>query len=440
MIPLSMSASESIVIAPLGCFDLTLQPPGSKSLTNRAILLAALAEGPSALSGVLFADDTRVMLEAIRKLGFKLSVDEAAQTVQIEGMGGQIPVRSAELFLGNAGTAMRFLTATVCLGQGDYLLDGVARMRQRPIGQLVDPLNQLGAAIRYTHQSGYPPLHIAASGLQGGPITLKPTLSSQYISALLQAGPYMFNGIDLHFDGPITSLPYVLMTTRLMEIFGVRVTVINDGSGMIVMPGCYGGRDYTIEPDASNASYLLAAAAISPGSRCRIEGLGRYSLQGDVGFAAVLGRMGAGVCIEDDAITVHGPRELHGIDVDLNAMPDMVQTLAVVALFAQSPTVIRNVGNLRVKETDRLAALQNELTRLGAQVRIEGDDLHIAVESPGWLKPAAIDTYDDHRMAMAFAVAGLRAEGVRINDPACVNKTFPEYWKYLDRLRLAEVA
>jgi 3-phosphoshikimate 1-carboxyvinyltransferase len=427
--------SETLTIQPTRRFDVSLRLPGSKSLTNRALLLAALARGRSELSHVLFADDTTVMLHALQALGVTLGTEPQAGRVWIEGRGGAFGSPRADLFLGNAGTAMRFLTAAVCLGLGRYTLDGIPRMRQRPIGQLVDPLNQLGADITYLGEEGFPPLRVDGRGLKGGAITLKPTLSSQYVSALLQAGPYMFNGLDLHFDGPITSLPYVLMTVRMMGQFGVRVTVINDGSGMIVTPGGYAARRYEIEPDASNASYFLAAAAITPGSRVRIEGLGRGSMQGDVAFAGVLGQMGADVTIHDEAIVLTGPGLLHGIDVDLNAMPDMAQTLAVAALFADGPTVIRNVGNLRVKETDRLAALHNELTKLGASVRIDGDDLHVAMERPGDLRPAAIDTYDDHRMAMAFAVAGLRCHGVTIRDPSCVNKTFPEYWQYLEQLR-----
>jgi 3-phosphoshikimate 1-carboxyvinyltransferase len=433
--PTSTTPPESLAIHPVGRFDVKLRLPGSKSLTNRALLLAALAAGRSRLSHLLLADDTRVMLEALAKLGFTLRVEEAAGTVEIQGHGGRIPAAAADLFLGNSGTTTRFLTAAACLGRGTFTLDGVPRMRQRPIAQLVEPLNALGGDIHYSGEPGFPPLRIEARGLTGGSLTLKPTLSSQYISALLQAGPYMFNGLDLYFDGPVTSLPYVLMTVRLMAVFGVRVTVLGDGAGMIVVPDAYAAREYEIEPDASNASYFLAAAALSPGSRCTLEGLGRRSLQGDVGFAQVLGQMGAEVTVRDESITVIGTDRLAGVDVDLNTMPDMAQTLAVAALFAEGPTVIRNIGNLRVKETDRLAALRTELGKLGATVRVEGDDLHVEMDRAGALRPAAVDTYDDHRMAMAFAVAGLRCPGVTIRDPACVNKTFPEFWKYLEKLR-----
>ena len=434
-----MSTASTLTIQPVGRFDLTLRPPGSKSLTNRALLLAALAEGRSRLSHVLFADDTRVMLGALSSLGFDLQIDEPSGIVQVQGAGGGVPRDAAKLFLGNAGTAMRFLTAALCLARGTYTLDGIPRMRERPIGQLVDPLNAIGGDVRYLGESGFPPLEIHARGLTGGALSLKPTLSSQYISALLQAGPYMFSGLDLHFDGPVTSLPYVLMTVRLMSLFGVRVTVLHDGSGMIVMPDRYGARDYRIEPDASNASYFLAVAAISPGSRCTVEGLGRRSLQGDIHFADVLGQMGAEVTIHDEAITVAGPPRLAGIDADLSSMPDMAQTLAVVALFAEGPTFIRNIGNLRVKETDRLAALEAELRKLGATAQVTGDDLAVEATEPGSLRSAEIETYDDHRMAMAFSVAGLRCPGVVIRDPACVNKTFPQFWEYLERLRSAQV-
>ncbi len=426
---------DPLPIQPIGPFDVRLRPPGSKSLTNRALLLAALAEGTSELSHVLFADDTRRMIDALLTLGFILHVDERNASVTVEGRGGEIPSQNAELMLGNAGTAVRFLTAACCLGKGTYKIDGVPRMRQRPIGQLIDPLRKLGAEIEYIAGQGFPPLRITGSAMRGGTIKMPPTLSSQFISALLQIGAYLPQGLKLEFDGPIISLPYVKMTLDLMAWFGVMHNVAPDYS-MIEIPAGqrYKPFHWIIEPDASNASYFHAAAAVIPGSRCVIESLGRSSLQGDAQFAHVLGKMGAAVKYTHDTITVTGPQKLRGIDIELNAMPDMAQTLAVVALFADGPTVIRNIGNLRVKETDRLAALQNELTKLGAAVRIDGDDLHITPPTGGRITPADIDTYDDHRMAMSFAVAGLRSPGVRIKDPACVNKTFPEYWEFLRRL------
>jgi 3-phosphoshikimate 1-carboxyvinyltransferase len=435
----------SIAIQPLPKFRAALRPPGSKSLTNRALLLAALAEGESVLRGPLLADDSRRMLGALQGLGFAPKLDEEETLIVINGQGGRIPAKTAELNLGNAGTAYRFLTAACCLGTdrdaanrgGEYTLDGIDRMRQRPIGQLVDPLRALGGDVTYLGAAGFPPLRVRGSPLAGAELVMAPTLSSQYISALLQIGPYCENGLTLRFDGPVTSRPYVEMTLATMERFGAAVEVDATFTRIHVKPGVYRGTDYAIEPDASNASYFLAAAAIVPGSRCTIEGLGKGSVQGDVGFADVLQRMGAGMLYGRDFITVIGPpaeTPLRGLDIDLNHMPDMAQTLAAVALFARGPTTIRNIGNLRVKETDRLAALRAELTKLGAAVEVEGDDLFI--EPPdGPLKPAAIDTYNDHRMAMSFAVVGLRSPGVVINDPACVEKTFPEFFEYLDALR-----
>jgi 3-phosphoshikimate 1-carboxyvinyltransferase len=431
---------DPLPIQPIGRFAVTLRPPGSKSLTNRALLLAALAVGKSKLSHVLFADDSRVMIKALQDLGFTLEVDEAAQTVVVHGRGGEVPAESADLFLGNAGTAMRFLTAAMCLGKGVYTLDGVPRMRQRPIGQLVEPLRQLGAKIEYLGEEGFPPLRVTGGSLRGGAIDMAPTLSSQYISAMLQIGSYCPEGLELRFASPIISLPYVKMTLELMNWFGVEHEAAADFSMIRVAAGArYECFDWTIEPDASNASYFLAAAAVIPGSSCTIESLGSGSLQGDAEFAGVLAAMGADVTFLDNSITVVGPATLEGIDIDLNAMPDMAQTLGVVALFAEGETVIRNIGNLRVKETDRLAALQNELTKLGAKVVIEGDDLSITPPRAGRITPADIETYDDHRMAMSFAIAGLRAPGVRIRDPACVNKTYPNYFEDLDRLRAGAV-
>ncbi len=439
---------DTLTILPLTTpLRATLRPPGSKSLTNRALLLAALADGVSTLTGVLEADDPHYMRQALGALGFALEHDPQRQTVSIAGQGGRLPRSSAELFLGNAGTAVRFLTAAVCLGDGEYTLDGVPRMRQRPLAQLVEPLRQLGARIDYLGDANCPPLRVRAGGLRGGELTMPPTLSSQYISALLQVGPYCQEGLTLQFDGPVTSRPYVEMTLNVMERFGVTCEVDPAFTCVHVPRGGYVAQQYDIEPDASAASYFLALGALLPEAKVTVQGLGFRSVQGDTGFAMLLQQMGAGVICERDAITVLGlskGEKLRGIDVDLNHMPDMAQTLAVVALFAEGPTVIRNIGNLRVKETDRMAALRNELTKLGAQVDIAGDDMTITPPVGGQLQVqpgTVIATYDDHRMAMSFAVAGLAApeltDGLTLADPACVNKTFPDYFEYLDRLRQA---
>ncbi|NBC10292.1 MAG: 3-phosphoshikimate 1-carboxyvinyltransferase [Planctomycetes bacterium] len=401
-------------------FDKVVRIPGSKSLTNRALLLAALAEGTSTLTNVLFADDTRVMMAALKQLGISLDLDEATTTVTARGCGGRWPVREADLFLGNAGTAMRFLTAACCLGPtgAKYRLHGIPRMHQRPIGELVDLLRRLGATIDYDGEDGYPPLTVHGGGLRGGTLSIQPTLSSQYISAILQIAPCLPQPLNIAFDGPITSKPYVEMTTRLMARFGTHAKWTTHG--VAIDPATYRGIDLAIEPDASNASYFLAAAAAT-GSRAQIPDLDEYSLQGDARIDGVIERMRA-----TDGLT--------GIDIDLHDMPDMAQTLAALAALAKGPTTIRNVGNLRVKETDRMAALQSELTKLGAAVRIDGEDIHITPPPEGRIKPALIETYDDHRMAMSFAVIGLAQPGITIHDPACVNKTFPTFWQTLNQL------
>lgn len=415
-----------------------MTPPGSKSLTNRALVLAALSQGRCELSNVLFADDTRVCLDSLQKLGFDLSVDEANCIVRVEGKGGVIPNQNAELFCGNSGTTIRFVTALCTLGEGKFTLDGIPRMRQRPIKQLVELLRNLGARIEYLAEDGFPPIQVSARGLPGGIVRFGAAQSSQYLSALLQVAPYAKNEVQVDLEPNQTSWPYVAMTLRLMDEFGVMGELMRDPktqqpTRIIVPQGKYRAEEYQIEPDASNASYFLAAAAVSPGSKVTIEGLGRQSLQGDVGFADVLHQMGADLIFGKDFITIGGVEKLDGIDVDLSNMPDMAQTLAVVALFADGPTTIRGLHTLRVKETDRIAALSNELTRLGAEVQVEGDDL--TIHPPEKLKPAHIDTYDDHRMAMSFAVAGTRSSGITIKDVECVSKTYPYYFRDLEKLR-----
>ncbi len=381
------------------------------------------------------------MLDGLRQLGFDVTAeaDNAAGvcTVQVTGAGGRVPAKSASVFCGNSGTTIRFLTALCALGEGTYELDGVARMRQRPIGPLVSLLNDLGADIRHAGEEGYPPISLQADGLPGGTARFATTSSSQYLSAVVMAGPYAKKPVRIELDWPQTSWPYVKMTMWLMDRFGYLAEVEKDTDTgdpvAIVLPNePYRATDYAVEPDASAASYFLAAAAVVPGSRITIDGLGAESLQGDVGFAHVLGRMGAQVEMQPHAITLTGPAGLSGIDVDLADMPDVAQTLAVTALFAEGPTTIRSLHTLRVKETDRLAALEAELTKLSASVEIDGDTLHIA--PPKELKPAEIDTYDDHRMAMSFAVAGVRAPGMVIRDAGCVAKTYPRFFEDLRRV------
>ncbi|MCP4248316.1 MAG: 3-phosphoshikimate 1-carboxyvinyltransferase [bacterium] len=416
------------IVEPL---DAVVQVPGSKSLTNRALVIAALADGPSRLTGVLPADDTRHMIECLRALEIDLTFDEQHCTVDVRGCGGQIPTDRADLYCGNSGTTMRFCTALAALGMGTYRLDGTQRMHERPIGELVDALRSLGGRFEYHGSDGYPPLTVHAAGLNGGRVVFSAPPSSQMISGLLMAAPFARGDLFIEVRRQLVSAPYVTMTLAVMQAFGVEtVAQIEEGGARFIVAESqrYRGREYAIEPDASNASYFLAAPAVA-GGQLAVQGLGQASVQGDVKFVDVLEQMGCRVDRGSTWLTVHGPsseRPLRGIDVDLNDMPDMAQTLAVVALFAEGPTRIRNVANLRLKETDRLAATAHELDRLGATVEIHADGL--TIHPPGRVIPSAIDTYDDHRMAMSFALAGLAVEGIVINDPGCVSKTFPDFF------------
>ncbi len=420
-------------------FKASITPPGSKSLTNRALVLAALASGTSKLTNVLFADDTRVMLDGLAKLGFTLDIDEPNHVVTVHGQAGKIPAAGAEIFCGNSGTTIRFLTALSALGKGEFTLDGIARMRQRPIGALVGMMKHLGVRTSFAPEAeGFPPVTVLADGLPGGIVRYGAEASSQFLSALLMVAPYARNEVRVDLEPNQTSWPYVAMTMQLMDRFGVTCELIRDPDTgeprkLIVPQHVYAPHDYTIEPDASNASYFLGLAAIHPGSKVTIEGLGKRSLQGDVAFADVLHDMGAGLIFGPDFITVTGGKALHGIEVDLSNMPDTAQTFAVVALFAKGQTVIRGLHTLKVKETDRLAALQTELTKLGAEVEIE-DGSVLVIDPPEKLKVAHIDTYDDHRMAMSFALAGTNSAGVTIKDVECVNKTYPGYFTDLEKV------
>jgi 3-phosphoshikimate 1-carboxyvinyltransferase len=418
----------SIAIEPVrGPIRATVRPPGSKSLTNRALIVAALAEGSSRLTGVLDSDDTRVMIESLRRLGLRLTSDAASHTIEIAGCAGRPPAESTELWLENSGTSIRFLTAAACLGRGNRRLDGNARMRQRPIGPLCEALNQLGAAVRCEGAGGFPPVAVRAAGLPGGRAAIAADLSSQFLSALLMTAPCAEAAVELRLEGPLVSEPYVEMTRRVMEAFGVRVDTPS-GGGFRVAPQPYRGREYAIEPDASAASYFFAAAAIT-GGELTVASLSRESLQGDVRFVEVLEQMGCVVRWNEDSITVTG-RPLRGVDVDMNAISDTAQTLAVVAVFAEGPTRIRHIAHVRHKETDRIRALVTELRRLGVDAHEHDDGLTIRppLGGPAGIRPALVETYDDHRMAMSFSLVGLRVPGVRISDPACVGKTYPAFF------------
>ncbi len=409
-----------------------VQVPGSKSLTNRALVTAALALGESTLTGALDSEDTRVMVEALGKLGFDVRHDPDRAVIAIMGRGGEIPARSAELHLKNSGTSLRFLTAMVALGQGVYHLDGVARMRERPIEDLLFALNGLGASAVADHGNGRPPLTVTARGLDGGYAWVKGDVSSQFLSALLMALPLARERTTIEVNGVLVSRPYVSMTLALMEDFGVAVGN-RDFRRFDIAPARYRALDYAVEPDASAASYFFALAAIT-GGEITVEGLGTASIQGDMAFVDVLEHMGATVVREPTRTTVKGGA-LKAVDVDMNAISDTVMTLGVTALFADGVTRIRNVAHIRHKETDRIAALAAELRKLGARVDEQHDGLVIDPPPRNQLKGASIKTYQDHRMAMSFALAGLVVPGVVILDPGCVAKTYPGFWADLERLR-----
>lgn len=402
----------------------TVKMPGSKSISNRVLLLAALARGRTLVRDLLDADDTRVMRDALGRLG--VETRGIPDGIRIEGVSGEFPVKSAELNLGNAGTAFRPLTAVLALAGGEYKLTGVKRMRERPIRDLVDALHQLGAKIDYLGEKGFPPLASHAGMIKGHSVRVRGDVSSQYLSALLMAAPLLGAVTEIDVEGELVSKPYVEITLNLMRRFGVEVA--REGWRKFTVParGYASPGEIRVEGDASSASYFLAAGAIG-GGPVRVQGVGRSSIQGDVRFTEVLERMGAKISMGGDWIEASAGRgKLKPIDADLNHIPDAAMTAAVAALFAEGASTLRNIATWRVKETDRIAAMASELRKLGAAVE-EGADF-LRVTPPAKLRPATIDTYDDHRMAMSFSLAALGGVRVRIEDPDCVAKTFPEYF------------
>jgi 3-phosphoshikimate 1-carboxyvinyltransferase len=389
-----------------------------------------MADGDSTLDSVLLSDDTWRMAEALRTLGFPIEIDEPKRRIAVHGRGGDIPAVSADLQIGGAGTAMRFLAGFLTLAHGRFRIDGNARMRRRPIGALLDAMNRLGIEARSENGDGCPPIIIErpASPMAGGEVSIDASQSSQFVSAMLMPAPLWRDGLKLHPSGD-AARPFIEMTLRLMDQWGAR-SGIKDG--VIVVPGGqrYRAMNFTVEPDATGASYFAAAAALVGGT-ITVEGIGRNSVQGDAGFFSILERMGAEVEWGADWVRIGGSGRLAGIDVAMNAMPDVVPTLAAIAPFASSPTRIRNIGFIRHHESDRIAAIAAELRRIGATVREFDDGLEI---EPSRLRPAAIETYDDHRIAMAFAIAGLKLGGITIKDPGCVAKTYPEFFGDLARI------
>lgn len=406
----------------------TVRPPGSKSLTNRALITAALASGTTTLTGVLDSDDTRVMVDSLRKLGMQVEHDLSANRMTVTGCGGKPGLPTGDLWLENSGTSIRFLTALCALGEGTYRLDGNKRMRERPIDDLVEALHMLSVDVQCELGTRCPPVVVHAKGLAGGKTEIDGDVSSQFLSGLLMAAPCARQGLEIHVRGELVSQPYVDMTLGVMAQFGVTAGLPQHNIYRIP-PQKYRATQYDIEPDASAASYFFGLAAITGGS-ITVEGLSNYALQGDVAFVEALQQMGCKVDYSENSITVHGGA-LRGIDIDMNAISDTAQTMAVVALFADGPTTIRNVGHMRHKETDRISALVTEIQRMGGRADDNGDGLTI---HPTELHAASIATYDDHRMAMSFALAGLKVPGIQIEDPACTGKTYPNFFDDIERI------
>ena len=441
-----MPTSSVVEVIPGGPVSGTIRPPGSKSLTNRALLCAAFAPGRSRLSGALRSDDTEVMIKALKKIGLRVEESEGGRTIEITGIdrGSVAPPSESEveLFIGNSGTTIRFLTAALSALGGRFRLSGVPRMHQRPIGDLIDALRPIcDGEVSSESPGGCPPVRIDTQGWRGDIIKVAGNVSSQFLSGLMMASPIAGKRIRIEVLGELVSRPYVEMTAAIMRDFGVTCRwtdpkeqgqslsaaspkfEIDSGDGYI-------SRDYEIEPDASAASYFWAAAAIT-GGEVTVMGLSDQALQGDVRFVDCLELMGCQVRRETDRITVKGSPVLRGIDIDMNAISDTVQTLSVVAMFADGPTTVRGVAHNRFKETDRIGDLAKELRKLGGQITETEDGLIIR---PGILRPARIETYEDHRMAMSLALAGLRAPGVQISNPSCTGKTYPDYFADLEAL------
>jgi len=395
--------------------------PGSKSYTNRALLIAALANGVSRLEQPLVSDDTKFMIQALN--GFGIHVEEEPNAFIVSGKGGQLIVPSEDIFVGNAGTTMRFLTTFSALVKGKVRLDGDERMRERPLADLLECLGQMGVKAIPEFNNGCPPIDIEGEGVPGGTVKLAGDKSSQYLTSLLLSAPYFQNDTTILIQGDLTSKSYADITLDIMKTFGVTVENKNYQEFSVQAGQIYEPQTYKVEGDWSSASYFLAAAAITEGD-ITLSGINPTSVQGDAQFPAVLEKMGCWVKRSEDSLQLKG-NSLKGITINMNSMPDAVQTLAVIAMFAKGETVIEGIGNLRIKETNRIEALENELGRLGAEVE-SGEDFIIV--RPGEYKGAEIETYNDHRMAMSFAIAGLKIPGVKIKNPKCVEKSFPDFF------------
>ncbi len=414
-----------IEIEPVSGIDIALEVPGSKSLTQRALIIAALADGTSRLIGPLESEDTLYSSTALGQMGI---VVKKEKDWLVRGGGGMITASEQPIFLGNNGTATRFLTSVASLGNSSYYIDGDERMQQRPIGPLLSALRGWGVDIQSSVGTDCPPLLIKGNGLAGGETVLPEGKSSQYLSSLLMVAPYARTSASLRVEGEVLSKPYVAMTLAVMDAFGIEVECSSDFSSFSIPRGCYKAREYRIEGDASNASYFWGAAAVT-GGRVTVTNIPVPSLQGDAMLLPLLGRMGCDISRADNGITLQGVERLAGITVDMGDMPDVVPTLAVVAAFAHGTTTINNIAHLRIKECDRLTGVVTELLKLGVDVEEHEASMVIHGRGGAGLKGAEIDTYEDHRMAMSMAVAGLRIGGVKILGEGCVAKSFPDFWQ-----------
>ncbi|GAA1627934.1 3-phosphoshikimate 1-carboxyvinyltransferase [Actinoplanes couchii] len=418
--------TDAFAVTPLTKpLDATVRPPGSKSITNRALLCAALAPGTSTLRGALFADDTEAMTGAVAALGAEIKSDSLARTVEVSGVLPSSAGNPPAVDCRQSGTTSRFLLPAAALFTGRIVVDGSGQLRARPFGPVIEALRQLGVTIEELGEPGFLPVAVHGPA-GGGRVEVSGHISSQFLSGLLMAGPLMPGGLTVDVTSPLVSVPYVEMTTAVMAAFGAVVDV----DGLTVASGGYRPADYTIEPDASAASYFLGAAAVT-GGRVTVSGLGTGSLQGDVRFADALERMGATVVRTTDSITVHGSDRLRGIDIDMADISDTAQTLAAVAVFADSPTRVSGIGFIRKKETDRIGAIVTELRRAGIDATEDEDGFTIR---PGTPRPTRFATYDDHRMAMSLSLLGLRTPGIEIADPSCVAKTYPNFFTDLTAL------
>ncbi|MDZ7641898.1 MAG: 3-phosphoshikimate 1-carboxyvinyltransferase [Desulfurivibrio sp.] len=422
-----MQQWQEISPLPPGRLQQTVRVPGSKSITQRALIAAALADGISFLHGPLASEDTEYTSTALRAMG--IVVDQLGDKWRVSGQGGRIAPPATEIFLGNNGTATRFLTSVAALGHGIFLLNGDKRMSERPIGPLLSALAGWGANIRSLQDNGCPPLEIQGGGLRGGSTVLPAGKSSQYLSSLLLVAPYTAQPAQLRVEGEVLSQPYVRMTMAVMESFGVAVNANSELNLFEIPQGQYRAREYAVEGDASSASYFWAAAAVNGGT-VTVANVPHPSLQGDTALVEILAKMGCRVTRTADGITVAAEGELQGVEVEMGDCPDVVPTLAVVAALARGRTVIRNIAHLRIKECDRLAVMAQELAKLGVNTE-EGEDFLIIEgrgRAPGY-QGATIATHNDHRIAMSFAVAGLAIPGIRIENPDCVKKSFPDFWQ-----------